>query len=238
MSGQIIDMKPYNGREKKMKYAVQAFLLLCLCFSFSSARAKVPDSLLKQKEKQKYDDVFGKTKKQLLKKGYKRNVFGLDLGYIAPEFALERGKSIYIAPIKNLTRMDDSAVVDSLKEIIRNKVAGLFEETRLFEAVYSEEKPESVDLVAVVYVRDIYTFFGYLSEGSECTWGVDVYDNNGEIVLSGFDRITSDSYSRDVDFLMGEVPALALLFVCRNNSDFNREFNKLLRDKKLKPIRN
>lgn len=221
-----------------MKYAARVSLMLFLCFSFSSAHSKVPDSLLKQKEKQKYVDVFGKTKKQLLKKGYKRNVYGLDLGYIAPEFALEKGKSIYIAPIKNLTRMNDSEVVDSLKEIIRNKVANLFKETKLFEAVYSEERPENVDLVAVIYIRDIYTFLGYLSEGSECTWGIDVYNNSGELLLSGFDRITSDSYSKDVEFLTGEVPTLALLFVCRNNSGFNQEYNKLLRDKKLKPIRN
>lgn len=224
--------------EEKMKYALRVLLVLCFCFSFSSVTAKVPDSLLKQKEKEKYVDIFGKTKKQLLKKGYKRGVHGLDLGFTAPEFVLEKGKSIYIAPIKNMTRKDDSEVVDSLKDIVRNKVAKLFEETKLFDAVYTGERPESVDLVAVIYIRDIYTWLGYLSEGSECTWGIDVYNSNGELLLSGFDRITSDYYSRDLDFLMDEVPTLALLFVCRNNGDFNQEYNKLLRSKKLKPIRN
>jgi hypothetical protein len=183
-------------------------------------------------------DIYGKTKKELLKKGYKKNVYGLDLGYVAPGFTLEKGKSIYISPIEDMTRADDSKLVDSLKEIIRGKVAKLFRETLLFKDVYYEERPENFDLIVVIYIRDIYTWFGYLSEGSECTWGINVYDNNGELLLSGFDRITSDSYSRDIGFLTEEVPALALLFVCRNNSDFNQEYNRLLRDKKLKPLRN
>ncbi len=220
-----------------MKNKLTPLLLIIAIVVPFSAHSKIPDSLLKRKNLGKHEDIYNKKKKEFLKKGYKKNFFGLDLGYKAPHFFLEEGKTIYISPIRDLTGRTNSKSDFFWNEAMRSKLAKLLRETLLFKDVYDEEKQMDADLIAEISILGVQSWLGYLSDGSECIWDINLYNKKGELLLSGFDKITSESFSSDINLCMKDLPILALLFICRNNDAFNNEYNELMRAKKLKSIR-
>ena len=195
------------------------------------AHSRVPPSMLKEKGEQEVASKYRVTKKRLKAEGYRKKIFGLEMGYVKEGFELEPGKVIYVVPIKNLAREETKGLVDAIADATRKKVMGLLEETELFSKVTTREK--KADYSLEIYVMEIETMFNIWASGSRCVWGVNLYDAKRNLLMAGYDRITSDAYSKDVRFLMDQVPSRAMLFVCRGNPDFNGEYMKLMRTHKI-----
>ena len=200
----------------------------------SVLEARVPPSMLKTKEEQVAKSKWRATKKRLKAEGYKKNVFGIDMGYIKDDFVLEPAKVIYVAPIKNMARPETEGLMDALSEATRKKVVQLIEETELFSKVTTKKKDkDKADYSLEIYVMEIETMFNIWASGSRLVWGVNLYDGERNLLMAGYDRISSDAYSRDVRFLVDQMPSRSVLFVCRANPEFNSEFKKLMRTHKI-----
>lgn len=193
--------------------------------------ARVPPSMQKEPDAKVARSKYNETRKKLKSEGYEKNIFGMGMGYIKEGFRLEQNKSIYVAPVKNMARKDTKGLVDALSEATQKRTAEIFKETEIFSQVSTTEK--KADYVLEIYVMELETEFNIWAQGSRCVWGVNLYDQKRNLLMAGYDNIESESYSKDVDFLIGQIPNRTTLFICRANLSFNTDYVKLLRTRKI-----
>jgi|GEM_PF-5513799 len=196
-----------------------------------AVQARVPPSMLKDEGEQAVKSKYRETKKRLKSEGYKKNVFGLGMGYIKEGFALEPGRSVYVAPVKSLVREQSKDLVSALEGSVVAKTAELLKETELFSEVTTKDK--KADYSLEIYVMEAETMFNIWTSGSRVVWGVNLYDADRNLLMAGYDKISSDAYSDDVRFLAEQMPDRAVLFVCRSNPEFNAEYRRLMRTRKF-----
>jgi len=193
--------------------------------------ARVPSSMLRQRDDSETRSTYRSYKSKLKAEGYKKGLYGLDTGYQRQGFRLETGKSIYLTPVKNMVKGDGKAAVDAAAEGVMKRFASLLEETEMFSSVSRREK--GAHYVIEIYVMELKTIFNIWTAGSWCVWGVNLYDNDRNLLMAGFDRINSTAYYGDAAFLMDQIADRALLFLGRANPDFNTEYRALLRMRKF-----
>jgi len=214
-----------------MRRAAALMILILILVVPSATQARVPSSMIKEPDARAAKSKYSETKKRLKSEGYEKNFFGMGMGYIKEGFELEQGKGIYVAPIKDMVRPETKGLVDSMADATQKRTADLLKETELFSQVSTTEK--KADYVLEIYVMELETEFNIWVQGSRCVWGVNLYDQKRNLLMAGYDIVESESYSKDVDFLMGQLPNKTVLFVCRSNQNFNNDYVKLLRTRKI-----
>jgi len=217
---------------KARQTTVCLLLLAMLVLLPSSLSAKLPDSLLKKSDEGQAKSIYGEVKKELKKKGYKKNVLDMKYGYVKPGFTLPEGLSVHVAPVENKVKGEGKELVAAMSGITRSRLAELLRETDLFSKV-STGDVKGADLSVKVRVMEVQSFMSVWLSGSSCLWMVDVHGRDGKLVLSGFDKLSSESYGKDAEFLADEIPIHALLFIGRNNPTFDEEYKKALRNREL-----
>jgi hypothetical protein len=215
-----------------MRRATSFILMLAILMSVPSGlSAKIPNSLLKKK-KEPAKSIYGEVKKELKGKGYRKNVLDMKYGYIKPGFTLPEGLSVYVAPIDNAVKGEGKDLVAAMSDITRSRLAGLLKETELFSRVSTSDR-KGADLIVRLKIMEVQSLMSVWLAGSSCLWMVDVHDKDGKLVLSGFDKLSSEFYGKDAEFLSDEIPIHALFFLSRNNPTFDEEYKKALRNREL-----
>ncbi len=209
-----------------------AVLLALVLSAPLAAHSKVPDSLIKKREEGPGKSIYGAVKKDLREKGYGKGVFGTDMSYIAPGFSLPEGLSVYVAPVENDVKGDGQNLVAALAEVMRAKVVRLLKESDMFSRV-SDSDAKGADLIVNVKVLELQEILGIWLSGSSCIWQADVRDAGGRLVMSGFDKLSSEYFNKNTEFLTDEIPIHTILFICRHNPEFDAEYMKALRNKRL-----
>jgi hypothetical protein len=207
-----------------------SFLALLFLFPLTTlAYGKVPDSVFRNEETKGLKKTYEEVSDILLKNGYERYVNGLKVGFIKSDFELNAGKTIHVMPVKNMTDLE-AEWIGSFAKNIEDQTVQLLKETELFTAVTTGEKSKTADLRLEIYIRGLV--------GKDCIWGIDLFDNKtNQKVLSGFDKdstlgrdvaygiyIGFSESPRPIDYFMKSLPKKAILFIGRNNPQFNREY--------------
>ncbi|MBN1282348.1 MAG: hypothetical protein JXA24_01065 [Proteobacteria bacterium] len=208
------------------------FIIVALALSAPAALdARVPPSMQKERDPKFAKSKYGETRKRLKSEGYQKHLFGLGMGYMRPGFQLEQGKSLHVAPIKNMARDETRGLAGDLADVAQERSVELLRESEIFSGVGTAEK--KADYTLEIYIMEIETGYNIWGQGSWCVWGVNLYDAKRNLLMAGYDRIESDSYSRNVDFLVGQIPDRTTLFICRSNPSFNTDYVRLLRTRKF-----
>ena len=193
--------------------------------------ARVPSSMIKQRDGSETRSAYRSYRNKLKAEGYKKGLYGLDMGYQRQGFRLDAGKSIYLSPLKNMVKGEGRAAVDAAAEGMMKRFASLLDDTEMFSSVSRREK--GADYTVEIYVMEQRSVFNIWTAGSWCVWGINLYDKERNLLMAGFDRISSNAYYGDAAFLIDQIADRALLFVGRANPDFNTEYRALLRMRKF-----